>query len=160
MGAMILRKAAMERLILSLKKDYPSLTFVEGNFLCWSPGEKQIYYEATSDDRGTYGVLHEIGHARLEHSSYSSDMDLLHKEVLAWQEALLIATQYGIELDESHIQDCLDTYRDWLYKRSTCPNCKAKGVQRRMYMYICINCHNRWRVSNSRFCRPYRRSTQ
>lgn len=147
----------MENLILSLKKDYPNLTFVEGSLLCWSPGKKQIYYKTTSDKKSICGVLHEIGHARLKHISYSSDMDLLHKEVLAWEEALLLAEQYGVSLDESHVQDCLDTYRDWLYKRSTCPNCQAKGIQSRFDAYICINCHKQWHVNNSRFCRPYRR---
>lgn len=156
--AMTLLKAVMEKLILSLKKDYPDLTFVEGSLLCWSPGKKQIYYKTTDDHRNVCGVLHEIGHARLEHSSYSSDIDLLHKEALAWEEALKIAERYSVELDDSQVQSCLDTYRDWLYKRSTCPNCQAKGIQKRLNTYICINCHNSWLVSNSRFCRPYRRS--
>jgi hypothetical protein len=147
----------MKQLILELKKDYPRLNFVEGSLLCWSPHEKQIFYDPGAGVDGASGVLHEIGHARLEHYSYTSDVDLLQKEALAWQEALQLAQKYEVPLDASHVQKCLDTYRDWLHKRSTCPTCHAKGVQQSEVRYQCINCRTSWKVSNSRFCRPYRR---
>jgi hypothetical protein len=147
----------MERLILKLKQDNPGLSFVEGRLLCWSPEQKQVFYDPNAGVQGTCGVLHEIGHARLKHYSYVSDIDLLRKEAQAWQEALQLAEQYKVPLNSSYVQDCLDTYRDWLYKRSTCPTCQAKGIQRTQTRYRCINCQSEWRVSNSRFCRPYRR---
>jgi hypothetical protein len=52
----------------------------------------------------------------------------------------------------------LDTYRDWLYKRSICPTCTAKCLQQGDFVhYRCFNCHTTWRVTASRFCRAYRR---
>lgn len=148
----------MENLVRKLKQDYPALTFVQGKLLCWSPGKKEIYYDPSGDVAGIYGVLHEIGHARLNHASYESDIDLLKKESAAWDEALRIAGEYSITLDKEHIQDCLDTYRDWLHKRSTCPECHSCGLQQDSHQYICLNCAHSWRVTASRFYRPYRLS--
>jgi hypothetical protein len=58
-------------------------------------------------------------------------------------------------IDEEHIQNCLDTYRDWLHKRSTCPRCDSHGLQT-SEQYKCYNCRAVWRVGNERFCRAYR----
>lgn len=160
MAATIMRKAYMEELINRLKADYPDFSFVEGSLLCWSPAQKQIFYNPNGGAHGIWGVLHEIGHARLGHSSYTSDIELVRKEILAWQEARLLAGHYDFSLDNDHIQDCLDTYRDWLHKRSVCPECAAKGLQTARERYKCINCNNEWRVSSSRFCRPYRLQQQ
>lgn len=146
----------MEKLIKALQSDYPRLTFVVGPNLCWSPGKQEIYYNPSGRIESMFGVLHEIGHARLGHHTYLTDVDLLQKEVLAWQEALRLAASYGVKLQEAHVQDCLDTYRDWIYRRSVCPGCSAAGVQDKDTRYVCLNCGNTWTVSKSRFCRPYR----
>lgn len=146
----------MKSLILQLRRDYPALKFIEGNSLCWSPSKMEIYYDPLAGITGAYGVLHEIGHACLSHASYDSDTDLLTKEVLAWDEAIKLAKKYCLTIDETHIQDCLDTYREWLYKRSSCPSCGAKGLQKSPKTYSCLNCEDIWQVSKSRFCRPYR----
>lgn len=150
----------MERLLEKLKADYPDLTFVEGSFLCWSPEKKEVYFDPTSKENDLSGVLHEIGHARLGHASYQSDVDLLKKESEAWNEAVLLAKEYGFTLDKNHVQECLDTYREWVHKRSTCPRCKAKGIQVTPTHYSCLNCDNEWIVTESRFLRPYRRKTK
>ncbi len=146
----------MEKFIRKLRTDYPDLTFIEGSFLCWSPERKEIYFDPQAGKNGLHGVLHEIGHARLQHTSYASDVDLLKKESDAWLEAINIAASYGISLDKIHIQDCIDTYRDWLHKRSTCPNCQSNGVQQNPLQYVCLNCQCLWKVTSSRFFRPYR----
>ena len=96
--------------------------------------------------------MHETGHALLGHANYQADYELIQLEVAAWQEAKQIAKPLKIEIDEDHIQDCLDTYRDWLYKRSICPNCATKSLQQGDFVhYRCFNCHTTWRVSNSLF---------
>jgi hypothetical protein len=74
----------------------------------------------------------------------------------AWKEAQNIAKKYGQEVDESHIQDCLDSYREWLHVRSTCPNCANHSLQQNSGDYGCFNCGATWRVSPSRFNRCYR----
>lgn len=148
----------MEKLIHRLKQDHPGLAFNSGRSHCWSPDKGQILYAGDEKSHGIEGLLHELGHARLGHDSYSSDLELLQKEVEAWQEALCLAGLYEVKLDEEHMQDCLDTYRDWLHKRSTCPNCSSIGIQKDKNQYNCLNCAHAWRVSAERFSRPYRRS--
>jgi hypothetical protein len=145
----------MEKLVQRLKKDYPELTFVAGQSLCWSPEDNHIFY---SIQDGEGGLLHEVGHALLKHRHYESDLDLLAKEVDAWQQAVALGEQYGVIVDREHAEDCLDTYRDWLHKRSQCPVCATNGAQTAPKRYVCLNCRHSWQVTAARFCRPYRRS--
>ncbi len=148
----------MEKFIHKLRKDHPNLVFRPGHSHCWSPEQGQISYDEGQRPHYIEGVLHELGHARLQHEGYKSDMELLIKEVAAWQEALRLAQVYKVAFDEDHMQDCLDTYRDWIYKRSQCPQCLSAGIQRNESHYYCINCAQTWKVTASRFCRPYRLS--
>ncbi len=149
----------MEKLIRKLQRDHPDLVFSAGKSHCWSPEQSQISYaDEGVSKHGIEGLLHELGHARLKHQGYISDLELLKKEVDAWQEALSLATLYDVSFDKEHMQDCLDTYRDWVYKRSICPMCLNTGLQKNESHYHCLNCGHVWGVTASRFCRPYRRS--
>ena len=148
----------MEKLVRKLKKDHPGLLFSPGHSHCWSPEQGRISYEKPGKAHALEGLLHELGHARLDHRGYISDVELLKKEVEAWEEAVSLAKTYKVNLDQDHMQDCLDTYRDWLYKRSTCPSCLGTGIQTDEQHYHCINCAQVWQVTASRFCRPYRKS--
>lgn len=147
----------MDGFISKLQGDYPSLTFVQGETACWSPQDNQVFY-TYDPQNGVASVLHELAHALLGHKQYSNDLDLLYKEVAAWTTARHLAERYKINIDDNHIQDCLDTYRDWLHKRSTCPVCHLNGLQTHIGCYRCLNCEHSWNVSDSRLCRPYRRS--
>ncbi len=147
----------MDQLVRRLRHDFPSLTFVIGEAPCWSPGDSQVYY-TLDKQAGVSGLLHELAHALLEHKTYTSDVDLLKKEVEAWDKACRLAQQYDLTLDVEHIEDCLDTYRDWLHKRSMCPTCHVNGLQTAVRHYRCLNCGRDWQVSASRLCRPYRLS--
>jgi hypothetical protein len=148
----------MQDLLRNLKIQYPELRFTVGQQFCWSPETLEIYYIQNGNGaHATWSLLHETGHALLEHSTYKSDFELLSLEVCAWEKAQQLAQSTQIQIDEDHIQDCLDTYRDWLYKRSICPKCLTKCLQQdRQNYYRCFNCHTVWRVSASRFCRAYR----
>lgn len=148
----------MEQLIRRLKKDHPGLIFNAGQSHCWSPEQGRIFYAEDDNPHSIEALLHELGHARLDHTEYISDLELLQKEVEAWQEALCLAELYGLKIDENHMQNCLDTYRDWVYKRSICPICVSTGLQESQESYMCLNCGHAWHVTSSRFCRPYRRS--
>ena len=147
----------MEKLVSKLRQDYPDLVFSIGGSHCWSPEHGQISY-ASDEAHNIEGLLHELGHARLGHRTYVSDIDLLRKEVEAWEEATRLAEQYNVPLNQNHIQDCLDTYRDWLHKRSICPECHGTGLQQSERQYSCLNCRHAWSVTPSRFRRPYRLS--
>jgi len=146
----------MEKLVLRLQADYPHLTFVAGQPFCWSPEDNHIFY---SVDSGAAGLLHEVGHALLKHGHYASDLELLTKELEAWQRAFELGAHYNIPVDREHAEDCLDTYRDWVHKRSLCPVCESSGLQTSPQRYQCLNCRHSWHVTAARFCRPYRRSS-
>lgn len=148
----------MQKLLAKLKLTYPQLRFTAGNQFCWSPETSEIFYNKSANGlQAIWSLLHETGHALLEHESYKADFELVKLEVAAWEKAISIAKTLNISIDEDHIQDCLDTYRDWLYKRSICPNCLTKCLQQDDHShYHCFNCHTLWRVSTSRFCRAYR----
>ncbi len=148
----------MEKLIARLQAEFPALRFTPGQQFYWSPESGEIFYVHGANGRkATWSLLHETGHALLKHQSYKADFELLRLEVAAWERARQLAATIGLKIDEDHIQDCLDTYRDWLYKRSICPSCAAKCLQQDDFaQYRCFNCHTVWRVSASRFCRAYR----
>lgn len=149
----------MLKLIARLQAQYPNLRFTHATQFCWSPETSEIFYKPGAiDETAEWSLLHETGHALLRHQSYCADVELLRLEVEAWQRARLLARDVGITIDEDHIQDCLDTYRDWLDKRSICPTCRTKCLQKDDgKTYQCFNCHASWKVGNDRFGRIYRR---
>lgn len=148
----------MQKLIDRLAKDFPDVSFKPGSEFCWSPETNEVIYKNNKTDKeGSWSLLHETGHAVLKHKTYLADVALLRLEVEAWAKAKELALRYDIKIGEDHIEDCLDTYRDWLYKRSICPNCSAKCLQQEDFIhYKCFNCHTVWKVSPNRFCRAYR----
>jgi len=124
----------------------------------WSPEDRTVYYNRSklNQEVGHWSLLHEAAHALLDHQTYHSDYDLLMLEVAAWERAQTLASELQLSIDPEHIQDCLDTYRDWLHERSTCPTCSTVSIQVNAQTYRCHNCQTSWLVSASRFCRPYR----
>lgn len=140
-------------------KEYPEFKFKAGPQEHWSPKTKTITYEAGRPlIQQTYGLMHELAHALLGHTNYHSDFELLKLESEAWHKASQIGKEYGIEISEDYIQNCLDTYRDWLHRRSQCPACGIHVLQTDPKTYKCFNCDARWQVSSGRFARSYRRS--
>jgi len=146
----------MEALISQLRQDYPDIVFTQSHVASWSPSTQQVSYNDHKEEVAAWSILHEIGHALLGHASYNSDVELLYKEREAWNEAKRLASKYHLIIDNDYIEDCLDTYRDWLYKRSTCPTCRRQGLQQSRMQYRCVNCDSGWSVTTQRFCRPYR----
>jgi hypothetical protein len=162
MGATILQSngLVMDKLLAELAIRFPELSFIPGRQFYWSPETEEVVYAKDpdkSDQQKCWSLLHETGHGLLRHCAYHADFELIRLEVAAWEKARLLAREFQIEIDENHIQDCLDTYRDWLYKRSICPSCTTKCLQQQDFShYRCFNCHAVWRVTPSRFCRSYR----
>lgn len=148
----------MRDLIDQLQAKFPDIRYVAGEQFSWSPETNEIFYSTeTAGTRADWSLLHETGHALLGHKNYQADYELVRLEVAAWQKAKQVAADIGITIDDDHIQDCLDTYRDWLHKRSICPTCNTKCLQQSDFVhYRCFNCHTVWRVSNNRFGRTYR----
>jgi hypothetical protein len=149
----------MQSLLKDLRKDYPSIHFVKGTSFYWSPETQSVSYASSTKEPevAAWSLLHEVSHASLGHNTYFSDFELVQLEVAAWAKARDISKKYNIEIDPDHVEDCLDTYRDWLHRRSACPTCSMVSVQKNPDTYACFNCGQEWHVSNSRFCRPYRK---
>lgn len=139
-----------------IKTDYPDISFVSANRPWWDPDTRTVFYDSSSE-QPNYSLMHELGHMQANHHSYKTDLELLGIEVEAWEQAKIIASKYKIPIDQDHIEDCIDSYRDWLHKRSSCPACYQTGIQNKERVYRCPNCAATWDVSPSRFCRPYRK---
>lgn len=160
MAAMSSQKTLSSKTFLTtIKPLLGDIELVENELFYWSPKDRTIAINNNKlrSETGQWSLLHELSHARLKHTTYKSDFELLSLEAAAWDEARVIAQQLGMMIANDYIQDCLDTYRDWLHQRSTCPTCGTVGLQHAPREYRCHNCLTNWNVSESRFCRAYRR---
>lgn len=139
-------------LVNTLCTDYPQFTFTDSEEFRWSPDTQTIFLNRTANDFEAF-TLHELGHALLRHKSYQRDIDLLKIERDAWAYALVsLADKYDVTIREEIIQDNLDTYREWLHSRSTCPSCNATGLQSSKGLYACLGCGARWKSNEARNC--------
>lgn len=150
----------MKKLLANLAVNYPDITFETADTFYWNPRKQTVCYDPNDTSvTAEWSLLHELSHGILGHSDYQTDFELLLMEVAAWQKARELQLQFNSNsspIDEDHIQDCLDTYRDWLHSRSICPKCDQVGLQEQSNQYLCVNCLESWRVSSKRFTRPYR----
>lgn len=138
-------------LLTKLQANFPQFHFATGESFHWSPQDSTIYHPDGSADAAA--LLHELAHAILGHKQYSRDIELIQFEQAAWHHAKeVLALQYEVTIDSNQIEDALDTYRDWLHARSTCPHCKATGLQVKHRLYSCFVCRTKWRVNDARVC--------
>ena len=138
--------------LASISEQYPSMAFVSGEAFYWSPSEREITYELDDPD-GYEHILHEISHALLEHTKYDSDITLIQMERAAWHYAKSrLGPKFNVQITDDLIQNDLDTYRDWLHARSTCPHCKSNGIQTAKRTYLCVVCQQTWTVNQALHC--------
>lgn len=137
-------------LINQLKKDYPQFHFKESSRFLWSPSEKTVYY--TGSTKQNSFLLHELSHGLLDHVEYTRDVELIAMERAAWDKAIEIGRDYDVIVSDDTIESTLDSYRDWLHARSTCPNCQANGLQVKQKLYNCLACGHLWRINEARIC--------
>ena len=149
----------MTRLIEQIITDYPHIDFKAGKRFAWSPANSVVWYEKKKlgDLQGLLALLHEVSHALLQHKEFENDMELMNYEVSAWKNARILADKYSIDVSDEYIDDCLESYRDWLYKRSTCVECGTNSLQDTSGAYVCHICGTKWKVPNSQLCRVQRR---
>lgn len=147
-------------LIQKLVSDFPGIHFVEADSFQWSSDDKSISYNS-SDDTVAEHILHELAHAILDHRAYSKDIELIKMEREAWAYARdTLAPKYGVVIDKETRETALDSYRDWLHARSTCPNCSATGLETDKHLYLCPACRHTWKVNEARVCGLKRYSIQ
>ena len=144
-------------LAAKLAIDFPDLQFQASDEFRWSPLSHMVIFDKTSNDKAS--LLHELSHALLGHDDYLKDIELIAMERDAWEYAQeKLCDKYAVTLSEEDIEDALDTYRDWIHARSTCPECVSTGIQTKKYAYRCIACDSLWKVNDARICalRRYR----
>lgn len=139
-------------LLETLTLAYPNIAFKSGEAFAWQPTTTTIMYD-TGDTYFDARLLHELGHALLKHDSYDRDIDLIAMERDAWQTARMdLAPKFGLDIPGDIIHHDMDTYRDWLHERSTCPHCGSNGIQIKKRDYKCVTCLKTWRVNEARTC--------
>ena len=137
-------------LLPKLALDYPAFSFAPGRRFAWAPDTATVYYDTSEHNPAQ--LLHELAHGILGHHDYSKDVELVAMETQAWDKALTLTNTYGVTISDEAVQDNLDSYREWLHARSTCPNCEATGYQSGKQTYSCVACSHSWRVNEARIC--------
>lgn len=157
-------QAKTDNFVEQLAKDFPGLHFRLGKKFTFRPPRTIIYESwleqgaciksddladdesgvATRNEQNYYRLqlLHEVGHAVLEHKNFTMDLERLQMERAAWEEAKKMCTHYGVVYDEEFVEEELDTYRDWLHQKSCCPVCKLTRYQTRDGKYHCPSCES------------------
>lgn len=143
--------------ISEIINSYPQFIFKEAIDFSWIPNKKIIYYNST-DKQALSLLIHEVSHALLEHNQHASDIDLIRIEQEAWTFAQNLAKQFNISITDEIIQLNLDTYRDWIHKRSICPKCRSTGFQIKATTYKCPACDNKWLVNQAKDHRLIRKN--
>ena len=143
---------------LKASKDSP-LNFTKGTTFGWDYSTHTVTYDPSRRKCDAY-LLHEVGHAILGHRGYQNDTQLLEMERAAWDKAQELANIHHVVIDDSDIEESLDTYRDWLHSRSLCPHCDSTGLQTASNYYHCTACQHEWRVNEARTCALRRYSTK
>ncbi len=149
----------LQSLVKTLQNTYPDVAFHPADTFYWAPEKLTVFYNPQSSQKHAHwSLLHELAHALLGHTDYTTDLQLVLIEMEAWEYAKSLEQKHSSEdfIDDEHVQDCLDTYRDWLHARSSCPRCDQVGLQQDRSTYRCINCQQTWHISGARFKRPYR----
>lgn len=87
-------------------------------------------------------LLHEVGHALAGHRDYVADVGRLKMEREAWEQARELCGKYNVEYDEQFVENTLDTYRDWLDRKSMCKKCGLTRYQDARGRYRCPGCES------------------
>lgn len=135
--------------------DCSDLNFAPGDSFYWRPEDNTVYHPEITNSSDLYLLLHEIGHARSAHTGYDSSIHLLDMEREAWDHTIsVLVPTYGLSIDDAKeiSEDALDSYRDWIHKRSTCPTCNAIGIEVSKNRYKCLICDQQWQANEARNC--------
>lgn len=139
--------AATSSLSKKLARKYPTLSFERGDRAHWAPATRTVFYQP-AEPHADWILLHETAHAVLDHQDYSLDIELLQLERDAWHHAAtVLAPECDTVIDPDFIETHLDTYRDWLHTKSTCPHCHSNGVEQAKHIYLCLHCAGTWRTN-------------
>lgn len=138
------------KLLRNLIAEYPNINFQPGRHFKWSAGKKILFYNLSLQNASAL-LLHELSHVLLGHDSFELDVELVNKESVAWKYAQKeLAPRYNVNITDDTIEDAMDSYREWLHKRSLCPECDTSAFQTKTGTYKCLACRCQWRANDAR----------
>ena len=129
-----------QELIEKIRTDFPEFRTIYGKKFAWRPPKTIVIGPEEAQDELL--LLHELGHAVLGHRDFTTDVGRVKMEVAAWSKARELAERYGVEWDEDVAQGELDTYREWLHRRSRCRKCGLTRYQTPDGVWHCPRCEN------------------
>ena len=124
-------------LVDKLRSDYPELRFREGRKFLFKPPKTIVLGPEKPAD---LLLLHEVGHYLCGHVSFYTVPERLKCEREAWDKARELCETYGVFYDEEIVEQELDSYRDWLDKKSRCPSCGLTRFQTPDGAFHCPKC--------------------
>ena len=128
----------VSNLLTTLKNTYPNFNFRAAKKFSFRPPRTINYVEDAPEFNSL--ILHELGHAILEHRNFKTDIERLKMERAAWDKAEEIARELNILINTELIEAELDTYRDWLHQKSRCKKCGLTRFETPDGVYHCPNC--------------------
>lgn len=131
---------AVDALLARVRTDYPDLRFREGAKFAFRPPRTIVV--GPEEPHAELLLLHELGHAVSGHRDFTTDVARLRMEAEAWAAARRLAGEYDVEFDEEVAQGELDSYREWLHRRSRCRKCGLTRYQTPDGVYHCPLCEN------------------
>lgn len=128
---------------------YPEQRFLPAGYFAYDASEDIVNYDPglLKRNSGKLALLHEISHALLGHFHYRFDFELFAMEMDAWNMTRSLAIKHAVGVQESYINECMDSYDIWLTKRGTCPRCNQFNLQSKPNEFRCYRCLTRWKVS-------------
>ncbi|MEI6581920.1 MAG: hypothetical protein WCN86_03545 [bacterium] len=128
---------------------YPEQRFLPAGYFAYDASEDIVNYDPglLRRNSGKLALLHEISHALLGHFHYRFDFELFAMEMDAWNMTRTLAIKHAVGVQESYINECMDSYDIWLTKRGTCPRCNQFNLQSKPNEFRCYRCLTRWKVS-------------
>lgn len=135
---------------IELISAYSQYRFLPAGFFSYDAADEVINYDPDRLHKpiGKISLLHEISHCELGHFHYRFDIELLMMEVAAWHYTKKLAKIHGLKLDNVYIQDCIESYDNWVNQRGTCPVCNNFCIEQQENIFDCFVCNTRWQVSN------------
>lgn len=140
----------LEKFVIQLKREFPQFRFRAGKKFTFRPPRTIIYEnyltvvdnldDAELSNNYKLQLLHEVGHALLEHKSFPTDVERLRMECAAWEQARELSTKFNLKYNDEFVEAALDTYRDWLHSKARCPECGLTRYQTKDGRYHCPGC--------------------
>ena len=123
-----------------LRTDFPDFCFKEGERFAFRPPETIVV--GPEEPYDSLLILHELGHALCGHRDFKTGAARIKMEREAWEKAKKLCEKYDVVYNEEVVENELDTYREWLDKKSRCPSCGLTRFQTPDGTYHCPRCEN------------------